>query len=255
VKARIRERLTELEKEHGFQVLYACESGSRAWGFASADSDYDVRFLFHWPKERYLEIFLPADHLDLGVDAENLDLSGWDLRKALRLFAKSNGPLCEWLYSPEVYLEDSRLMTRWKGLTNEVFCPKANAYHYVGLGKNISRTIYETGEVTAKKYLYALRATLAARYVLETKEPAPVEFSVLLERANLEANLRSEIAEMIAAKADGAEADAFSRSECLDEFIEASLATLGTEVEALPHRSVPMDQLDTLFLEALDDDS
>jgi len=143
-------------------------------------------------------------------------------------------------------------MKRWRALTAEVFSPKANAYHYVGLGKNFSRTIAETGVVTAKKYLYALRATLAARYVLATGKPAPVEFTVLLEAADLHPSLRSEIDDMVAAKADGGEGDAIPRSTTLDQYVEDSLLAVADKVEALPRRSAPMDLLDALFLEALD---
>jgi len=124
----IADRLSALEHEHGFRILYACESGSRAWGFASADSDYDVRFLFVWPKDRYLSVFPPREDVDLAIDENELDLSGWELRKSLRLLRKSNGPLIEWLHSPIVYRETDAL-EKLRSLTDRVFCSRSCAAH------------------------------------------------------------------------------------------------------------------------------
>ena len=98
----IQEKLNQLEAEYGVQILLAVESGSRAWGFASPDSDYDVRFIFWHPKDWYLSVFEQRDVIELPVDAV-LDISGWDIRKALRLLWKSNAALIEWLNSPIVY--------------------------------------------------------------------------------------------------------------------------------------------------------
>ena len=116
MEQRICERIREIESDYGFRIIYACESGSRAWGFASEDSDYDVRFIYQWQPGDYLSIYEPKDQVDLGVDAENLDFSGWDIRKSLPLFRKSNGALMEWLHSPIVYFEDSEIMGEWREL-------------------------------------------------------------------------------------------------------------------------------------------
>ena len=102
ILAEIHRQLTQLEVEHDVSVLYACESGSRAWGFESTDSDYDVRFICVRPSDWYLAIELEArrDIIELPID-DYLDINGWDARKALQLFRKTNPPLIEWLFSPE----------------------------------------------------------------------------------------------------------------------------------------------------------
>jgi len=96
-------RLDQIETQHGVKILYACESGSRAWGFPSTDSDYDVRFLYVHPAEWYLSVDEKRDVIERPLTPENFDIGGWDLRKALRLFRKSNPPLLEWLGSPNIY--------------------------------------------------------------------------------------------------------------------------------------------------------
>jgi len=247
MKERIEQRLDELENEHGFRIVYACESGSRAWGFASADSDYDVRFIYVWPRNHYLGMDSPADSFDLGVDADLIDLSGWDLRKALRLFGKSNGAIVEWLHSPIIYREDSAFVGSWRGLTKKVFCPKANASHYGGLAKSIWRRMEEGGEVTAKKYLYTLRAVFAARMVLNDRSPAAVRFGELLDRAFVEPDLRSEINALVSEKVGGAESDEVGRIPLLDKFIGSEIEQIAVEVEALTESPSAEKTLSELF--------
>lgn len=100
----IRSRLDAIQASENVCIVYACESGSRAWGFPSADSDYDVRFIYVRPVEWYLSIDDKRDVIECPVE-DGLDINGWDLRKALRLSRKSNPPLLEWLGSPIVYLQ------------------------------------------------------------------------------------------------------------------------------------------------------
>lgn len=245
---RINERLSELEDEHRFRIIYACESGSRAWGFASEDSDYDVRFVFVWPKERYLGISGVSDGFDLGVDEELIDLSGWDLRKSLRLFMKSNGALLEWLHGPIVYREDAELMARWRGLVADTFCPKSNAAHYGGLAKNIWMGIAEGSSTTAKKYLYALRAVLAAQFVIAHGKPAPVRFAELLDGVEIAPEIRTQIDAMVEEKAGGNESDGIARASALDEFLFTGIDETAALVDGLERRQRSSEPLDAFFL-------
>src|SRR3954452_13450282 len=106
VRDQILKRLEEAEAEHGVRILYACESGSRAWGFASPDSDYGVRFIYAQPRNWYLsfDVERRRDVIEYPI-VDDIDQSGWDVRKALYLFTRNNGALLEWLHSPIVYLE------------------------------------------------------------------------------------------------------------------------------------------------------
>lgn len=247
----IQERLSQLEQAHGFRILYACESGSRAWGFASRDSDYDVRFIYCWPRDRYLGIHSPPDTLDEAIDENNLDLSGWDLRKSLPLFHRSNGALMEWLHSPIVYLESETLMKQWRAMATTYFIPRNTAAHYLGLSRKINQTILAKGQVTEKKYLYILRAIIAARFIVERNEPIPVPFARLRSEVSLPGEIGSEIESMINAKAEGDESDPIGRIPLLDEFIAAQQSEVGTSLESLPAKGGPVAPLDEFFRNSL----
>lgn len=120
----IKEKLRELEQQHHIKILYACESGSRAWGFPSPDSDFDVRFIYARRINDYLNIAEAKEVIDLPVN-EVLDIGGWDLKKALKLFLKSNGPLYEWLQSPVVYVDDCGFAQELRELASKYFSMRA----------------------------------------------------------------------------------------------------------------------------------
>ena len=153
MQERIKAELAGLERAEDAMVLYACESGSRAWGFPSSDSDYDVRFLYVRRPEWYLSIDVEfrSDVIERGVQGQ-LDLSGWDIRKALQLFRKSNPPLLEWLNSPIVYLDRFGVVGELRSLLPEYYSPSACFYHYLHMargnyrdylqGEEMARTIY-----------------------------------------------------------------------------------------------------------------
>lgn len=240
----IGQKLDAVKTELGIRILYACESGSRAWGFASADSDYDVRVIYTWPKERYLGILPPNDTFDRGIDAENIDLSGWDIRKALTLFRKSNGPLYEWLYSPIVYFEETEIISEWRALTNRFFVPGNSIAHYLGLSTKIHRRIQEDGNVTAKKYLYVLRSLLSAASVLENCVPPAVDFKLLRTQLDIPKDVTEQIEAMIAQKSEGLESDPISRSSVLDAYIENQMQTIKESASNLPTELGPIEALD-----------
>ena len=177
VEKEIVEKLKEIEQKENVKILYAVESGSRAWGVASPDSDYDVRFIYVRKMEDYLRLDDLKDIIEWQLD-EVLDINGWDLKKALQHFHKGNATLFEWCNSPIVYLTTPE----WKllsGVGNKYFSEKAAMYHYYGT----ARSTYEkflTGEcVRYKKYLYALRPLLACRYIEENHSVPPILFEDL----------------------------------------------------------------------------
>src|SRR5690242_9510834 len=128
--AEIEALLCRIEAKHDIRIPYACESGSRAWGFASPDSDYDIRFLFVRPESTYFSIWEGTDAIDLPLENE-LDAGGWDIRKAARLLGKSNGALVEWLHSPVVYRNDGGFCERWRSTAGAVFSPRSSREHYL----------------------------------------------------------------------------------------------------------------------------
>jgi predicted nucleotidyltransferase len=179
MKARINELLDRIEVDNKVQILFAAESGSRAWGFPSPDSDYDARFIYVHPKDYYLSIDDQRDVIELPVD-EVLDINGWDIRKALKLFAKSNAPLFEWLQSPIVYQSDDRFHKALVELMPLYFNPRAMFHHYFSMAKAATEGKEFVGDqIKLKKHFYALRTLLSCKWTLERNEIPPMEFGKL----------------------------------------------------------------------------
>lgn len=122
MQSEIMQRLYTIEKENNIKILYAIESGSRGWGFASKDSDYDVRFIYTHPTDWYLSIEDKKDFIEIPIN-DLLDINGWDIRKALLQYKKSNPTLMEWLSSPIVYMENYSTAQRMRELLPAYFSP------------------------------------------------------------------------------------------------------------------------------------
>lgn len=181
----ITNRLADLATEREVTIRYANESGSRAWGLASTDSDYDVRFVYQHPKEWYLRLDRPKDMIgpvmELGGE---LDLVGWDIRKVLFHLAQSNAGVTEWLYSPTVYVPDDAFREQLRDLAKSYFQPKKVTAHYLGVGRSAVLAGYDdaAGDWNLKKFFYYLRPLLAAAYVADEQKAPPVIFTELLGR-------------------------------------------------------------------------
>ena len=218
----IQQLLERIERDHGIRILYACESGSRAWGFASPDSDYDIRFIFVRPEHSYLSVQEGLESIDLPLEGE-LDAGGWDVRKAIRLLGKSNGALVEWLHSPIVYRNEGGFCERWQDTARAVFAPRASSDHYRGLAKQMVLGKLDSENVRAKDYLYALRAALSAKWVADGNGIPPVPFGELVPTAP--EIIRQIVPELLEHKARTAESERMPRIPALDEFLREFLST------------------------------
>ncbi|WP_285008725.1 nucleotidyltransferase domain-containing protein [Pedobacter faecalis] len=178
MKEIILQKLLELEQNENIKILYACESGSRAWGFASPDSDFDVRFIYTRNIDYYLSIADSTDVLGLPVN-EVLDIGGWDIKKALKLFLKSNAPLYEWLQSPIIYRQDMAFVMELSSLMPVYFSPRSAANHYLSMATNTLRDDLQAEQVKLKRYFYALRPALACLWIIEKQGVPPMEFKPL----------------------------------------------------------------------------
>jgi uncharacterized protein len=195
---KILQKLQEIERDKNVKILYAVESGSRAWGFASPDSDYDIRFIYKHPQEYYVSLWEKPDVIEF-MTPDDLDGSGWDIAKALKLLAKSNAPLIEWLFSPVVYFQDDAFILQMQALANDCFSPIATLHHYLGTTKNFM-DVCEQEEVKLKSYFYALRTALAGRWIIEKNSFPPVDFLELLPIAP--PAIQEKVKELMAIKAN-----------------------------------------------------
>ncbi len=244
--SRIQTALAGLETTYHIRILYACESGSRAWGFPSPDSDYDVRFIYCHPAAWYLTLDEGRDTLDFPVD-EELDLAGWELRKALRLLRGSNAALFEWLQSPVVYHEAVDFRSRLGPLLPAVFNLKAGLHHYLGqLRRGVEEDL--AGEdVRLKRLFYALRSALATRWIRERHTVPPMEFAPL--RVLLPPALEAEVDELLRRKAGANEKTVVARPGAITAFLRDELAAGQAARELLPvvRAGSAARELDALF--------
>ena len=178
IKSEIMAGLDKIEEEYGVKILLAVESGSRAWGFASPDSDYDVRFIYVRRKSDYLSISPKRDVIEWQLD-DVLDINGWDLTKALMAYAKGNPNVIEWAKSPIVYRK-SECWDKAAQAAFGYFSEKASLCHYYGTAYSTYKTYLTGDSVRYKKYFYALRPLLCCRYIEHFHQIPPMEFKDLL---------------------------------------------------------------------------
>ena len=225
----IRCKLREIEEKEQVKILHAVESGSRAWGFASPDSDYDVRFIYVRPLPFYLRLEDTRDCIDWALD-ETLDINGWDLSKVLRHFHKSNATLFEWAASPVVYTTTPLWRRIWE-TARPYFSCKAAMYHYYGTARKNYETYLTDNRrqspklpdaahlVRYKKYFYVLRPLLACRWIEEKAAPPPVLFQTLTD-AVLEEEMKPVVERLMQAKRQMTESESGRRIAVLDEYLE-----------------------------------
>lgn len=250
MRERVRQTLCEVERKYGIKVLYACESGSRGWGFASPDSDYDVRFLYVHEPQWYLRVEPQRDVIELPIDDE-LDVCGWEWRKALGLLKSANPTLIEWLDSPVVYQQEDTTLAALRTQVPHWFSPVRARWHYYSMAKKNFRGYLQGEAVRLKKYFYVLRPLLAVRWIEAGKGMPPMRFATLLEGSNLGAPLRAEIDELLVLKQRAGEAQYGPRRPLLHDFIKTELAR-GEVPDALPEsRSGKVSDLDQLLYQTV----
>lgn len=245
----IRQKLVEIEEKEQVKVLYAVESGSRSWGFASPDSDYDVRFIYMRPMKDYLKLEDEKDFIEWELN-EVLDIVGWDLSRALRYGHKSNASVFEWGNSPVVYYTTETWDRIWDVLKGYFSC-KCCMYHYYGTARKNTKEHLQEEMVKYKKYLYVLRPLLACRWIEERKSPPPVYFPELCQ-AVLEEGMRPVMRKLLEQKVQMAESDRGKRMEELDRYIEQNLERYQNLASDMPDdRNPDWKKLNEVFLWAL----
>lgn len=251
--------LKQIEKEYDVKILYACESGSRAWGFPSDDSDYDVRFIYVHKKDWYLSIDQSRDVLEvpkhdkLSIQVDKLlDLNGWELTKALRLFRRSNPPLFEWLHSTIVYCQESSAINKMKDLERDVFSPISGVHHYLKMAKRNYRQYLDREEVKIKRYFNIFRPLLAAKWIEQHEAFPPNEFAKLVDDILPPSEIKIILEEIIKLKMAGEAIDPNPRTEVINLYIETEIRQLETYVRDVSvSKFDPTEQLNQLFRETL----
>lgn len=240
-------KLREIENKENVRILLAVESGSRAWGFASPDSDYDVRFIYVRNQEDYLRLEKVRDVIELPID-DVLDINGWDLQKTLRLLYKSNPTLFEWFSSPIVYME-TEFADKFRLIMQEYFSTKRGMYHYVSMAEGNYREFLKGDMVKAKKYFYVLRPILACRWILEKGTPPPMLFSELMA-AELPDKLQPDVNMLLELKINSPEVKLIPRIDRINEYLDSSIEEIKSILQSMDKdKPVNWSVLNRLFQE------
>lgn len=226
IQKEIMQRIKDAEEEHGVKVLYAVESGSRAWGFESPNSDYDVRFIYAHSKDWYVSVDLEEkrDVIEYEI-VDEIDINGWDIRKALRLFWKSNPAFVEWLQSPIIYIEQGNFARKARELMANIYSIEKGIHHYRSMAKRNHRGYLKEEMVPLKKYFYVLRPLLSIMWLEKYREPAPIEFEKLRSLIDDDV-LNNRIEELLEKKKRSLEKELIPSVKEINQFIDKELERL-----------------------------
>lgn len=243
MKAHIIKKLMEIEASEGVRILFACESGSRGWGFPSLDSDYDVRFIYIRKGQDYSRLFpLPTEMRFPIID--DLDIAGWDLFKVLTLLYKSNVSPFEWIQSPVVYHEFNGFKTSFRTMIENYFDARRHAHHYLGIVRSkVEDLRRETMKL--KSLFYILRSLLAADWSMTNRDYAPMtlaELSVLLPD-----DVKVEVMQLQKLKSQVDEGFVYSCSAIISNYIETKLIHLEHQVGQVPVSVLNKEGLENYF--------
>ena len=249
MKSRIEHELKEIEKNCKVKIIYACESGSRAWNFASANSDYDVRFIYAHPKNWYLTIAERRDVIEIPLDGE-LDINGWDIRKSLKLLRKSNSPLLEWLSSPIRYRNVRPVMNAFVELSTDAFLPESSCHHYLSMAKRVISDFDGGEEVKVKSYLYSLRTILCGKWIIKKLSQPPMRIQELLDEFIPSGAISEFVDEIIDEKSRSDENLKIKKSIEFEDYLKEQLRILGKTIPKNLNK-IHIEKFDSVFQEVL----
>lgn len=245
----IAQKLEEIERRENVRILHAVESGSRAWGFPSPDSDYDVRFIYVRPPEFYLKLEKTRDVIELPIN-DMLDINGWDLQKTLRLLHGANPTLFEWMSSPVVYRQ-TEFIDELRPIMDDYFSCKGGLYHYLSMAEGNFREYLKGDMVRAKKYFYVLRPILACKWILQNHTKPPMPFRELVD-SQLEDGLKPIVERLLDIKMNAPEIKEVPRVDALNDYLQRTIAQLKEEIAAYPAQRKPdWTALNALFLKTV----
>jgi len=243
----IQDALSMIEREYGVRILYSCESGSRAWGIASPNSDYDVRFIYAHPEDWYLNLQEQRDVIQRDLPGD-LDVSAWDVRKALKLFASCNLGYNEWFASPIVYRDDEHFAPAIRELIPRVFNPKSASFHYYKIAVNTEKAHPIDGPIKVKKLFYILRPLLACEWIARNQTMSPTEIDVMLDAGLMPDDVLSEVRALRDAKASLVEEAPVQPHKVIVDWIKSAFPRANANAhEIKPGGEACWDELNALF--------
>jgi len=244
---KIQQYLSEIERAKQIKILWACETGSRAWGFPSTDSDYDIRLIYLHKKDWYLTLTDQKDSIEMMLDNNDIDISGWELKKSLNLLRKSNAPLLERIQSPIVYQSDEAFMADLRPIAQLSYSKIATIHHYLSMAKKFIDELESSDTFKLKKFFYTLRSALVCRWILEKETIPPIEFSKIYKHLAFDETLIDKIDELILLKTTITEAYLHQGEKPLIDLIKTCIAQAEEHKNTLPAAKVNVEKFNHLF--------
>lgn len=241
-------KLEEIEKQKNITILYACESGSRAWNMHSQTSDFDVRFIYKRDINWYLQLYEGQDVLEWKT-TDKLEFVGWDLKKSLKLLYKSNPTLLEWLNSPYVYKRDALFAEEMKKHAQMFFSPFSVLHHYLSMAKKNNHALHQSGKINTKTYLNVIKPIVCSLWILNAHEFPCIGDKILFERYLKDRNVLIEVDRLIRQKRNG---DNDFSSPVLDYFIKVTLENIKDQLNHnLKPEKIDIKGLNDFFIKTI----
>jgi predicted nucleotidyltransferase len=244
MRTTVTDMLKNIADQRDIRILFACETGSRAWGFPSPDSDYDIRFIYMHKRDWYLSLSDRKDTIEY-MDGD-LDITGWDLRKCLQLLKRSNAPLIERFQSPIRYFEQPPFATEFKQLAEIYYSPTAVFYHHYSLAQKFWEELKSQEDVKLKSYFYLLRSLLSCHWIIQDKSLLPMDIEGLMKKIDPER--RDELRKLIRIKAGVTEKYLHPKEKELNSWIRELFEMLEQSKNNLGVCEQGQEKLNTFFL-------
>lgn len=243
----IKDILTEIEKKKNIKILYACETGSRAWGFPSPDSDFDIRFMYMHEIDWYLSLGVRKDTIEI-MDGD-LDITGWDLKKSLTLLKKSNAPLIERFNSPIEYFSVPGFKKDFKKLIAGYYSPIAVFFHHHSLATKFWEELKDKEELKLKSYFYLIRSLLSCNWIIKDNTVLPMHIEGLMKY--VEDEYKERLRDLIKLKATVGEKYLHPKDSALNALIMELFEFIEAGKESLAVNNTDMASLNNFFLKML----
>jgi len=247
MQQKIKKYLEEIEQEKNIRILLACETGSRAWGFPSPDSDYDIRMIYVHKKEWYLSLTEPKDTIERMYENNDIDITGWDLRKGLRLLGKSNASFLERIQSTTLYKYDEDFLNEIRDIAQDHYSKIATMHHYLNMSNKCYREFTEDKTYRLKKLFYALRPATACKWILDREEIPPIIFLEMMEGLEIQESIKKRIKELIKLKSEISESYLHTGEEEIFTFIQNNLLKAKENSKKLPSAKGKLEDLNVFF--------
>ena len=239
--------LNKLSDKYNVRILFACETGSRAWGFPSPDSDFDIRFIYMHEPAWYLSLSNRKDTIEL-MDGD-FDVVGWDLRKCLQLLKKSNAALIERFQSPVVYFSEGCFAPAFRTLVPSYYSATAVFFHHYALANKFWDEVKGSKLVKLKSYFYLVRSLLSCNWVIKSRKVAPMHMEALMQLNAASHNFLLD--ELIALKATVGESYLHEKTPEMEEFVLDMFDTVHAGKNNLEVNNSSYALIDEFFIKTL----